>query len=80
MYVFTPLCVYMSIQSLQCVFDGNCSIDVRSRRLCSACRLKKCLDMGMKRQLILGKIYIMSRGTVHHLTFVKYNIFGKNIS
>ncbi|PVD29623.1 hypothetical protein C0Q70_08878 [Pomacea canaliculata] len=45
----------MKEDSLQCVFDGNCSIDVRSRRLCSACRLKKCLDMGMKRQLILDE-------------------------
>ncbi|KAK3590556.1 hypothetical protein CHS0354_008487 [Potamilus streckersoni] len=39
----------------QCLFQNNCSIDVRTRRFCPYCRLKKCLDVGMKREMILDE-------------------------
>ncbi|XP_076466804.1 nuclear receptor subfamily 1 group I member 3-like [Babylonia areolata] len=40
---------------IQCLFEGNCVIDVRTRRFCPACRIKKCLEMGMKRDMILDE-------------------------
>ncbi|XP_033756076.1 nuclear hormone receptor HR96-like [Pecten maximus] len=40
-------------QSLKCLFQGNCSIDVRTRRFCPFCRLDKCYQIGMKREMIL---------------------------
>ncbi|XP_069139037.1 vitamin D3 receptor B-like isoform X2 [Argopecten irradians] len=40
-------------QSLKCLFQGNCSIDVRTRRFCPFCRLNKCYQIGMKREMIL---------------------------
>ncbi|CAF3199542.1 unnamed protein product [Rotaria socialis] len=35
-----------------CRFNGNCDITLQSRRVCSACRLAKCLTIGMSRDLI----------------------------
>ncbi|CAF3595771.1 unnamed protein product [Rotaria sp. Silwood1] len=35
-----------------CRFNGNCEITIQSRRICSACRLAKCLTIGMSRDLI----------------------------
>ena len=31
-----------------CEANGNCVMDLYTRRHCPACRLKKCLDVGMK--------------------------------
>ncbi|XP_021363677.1 nuclear hormone receptor HR96-like isoform X1 [Mizuhopecten yessoensis] len=42
-------------QSLKCLFQGNCSIDVRTRRFCPYCRLNKCNQIGMKREMILDE-------------------------
>ncbi|KAL4232321.1 zinc ion binding [Mactra antiquata] len=36
-----------------CLFQGNCVIDQRTRRFCSNCRLNKCYEVGMKREMIL---------------------------
>ncbi|XP_045190621.2 nuclear hormone receptor HR96-like [Mercenaria mercenaria] len=36
-----------------CLFQGNCQIDVRTRRFCPHCRLLKCYSVGMKRDMIL---------------------------
>jgi pregnane X receptor len=38
---------------LECRRNGDCDITVESRRRCSACRLKKCLNSGMKRDRLL---------------------------
>ncbi len=41
-----------------CDFDGQCEINILTRHVCPACRLKKCLDVGMCLELIrapLGK-------------------------
>ncbi|CAF4538086.1 unnamed protein product [Rotaria sp. Silwood2] len=35
-----------------CQFNGSCEITTQSRRVCSACRLAKCLIIGMSRDLI----------------------------
>ena len=42
------------LQAYQCRYSTeNCSIDIRTRRDCSYCRLKKCFSVGMKKELIL---------------------------
>ncbi|KAK7110450.1 vitamin D3 receptor-like isoform X2 [Littorina saxatilis] len=38
---------------IKCLFKGNCVIDLRTRRFCPACRIKKCFEIGMKRDMIL---------------------------
>ena len=34
------------------MLNGNCSITLQTRRLCRYCRLKKCFDAGMERELL----------------------------
>jgi len=42
------------LKSLQCRYlTENCLINIKSRRDCSYCRLKKCFQVGMKKELIL---------------------------
>ncbi|GFR58101.1 nuclear hormone receptor HR96-like isoform X2 [Elysia marginata] len=36
-----------------CLFENKCVIDVRTRRFCPACRIKKCFSVGMNREMIL---------------------------
>lgn len=36
----------------QCRFDGNCDITVENRRHCTACRIRKCFAIGMKKEWI----------------------------
>ncbi len=45
-------------KKLKCDFDGQCQINILNRHVCAACRLKKCLEVGMCPQMIrapLGK-------------------------
>ncbi|KAM8977233.1 nuclear receptor subfamily 1 group I member 2 [Pelodytes ibericus] len=39
---------------LRCPFQNACVINKNNRRHCQACRLKKCLDIGMKKELIMS--------------------------
>ncbi|XP_056409997.1 nuclear receptor subfamily 1 group I member 2 isoform X2 [Hyla sarda] len=39
---------------LSCPFQNACVINKSNRRHCQACRLKKCLDIGMKKELIMS--------------------------
>ncbi|GAB1607658.1 nuclear hormone receptor HR96-like [Argonauta hians] len=39
----------------RCLFQGNCVIDVRTRRFCPHCRLQKCFSVGMKKDMILDE-------------------------
>jgi hypothetical protein len=42
------------LKSYQCRYlTGNCSINIRTRRDCSYCRLNKCFVVGMRKELIL---------------------------
>lgn len=41
-------------QRLSCPFQNACVINKNNRRHCQACRLKKCLDIGMKKELIMS--------------------------
>ncbi|CAG2100420.1 unnamed protein product [Medioppia subpectinata] len=39
-------------ESLNCIYDNNCTIDVLSRKYCRKCRLRKCFAVGMRRERI----------------------------
>ncbi|XP_045732725.1 nuclear receptor subfamily 1 group I member 3 [Mirounga angustirostris] len=39
---------------LTCPFAGSCKVNKAQRRHCPACRLQKCLDAGMKKEMILS--------------------------
>ena len=43
------------MQLRECAFQRSCPINIRTRRFCSACRLKKCFAIGMRADMILGK-------------------------
>lgn len=46
----------LGLESLQCRYSTDkCTIDIKSRRDCSYCRLKKCFQVGMKKELIVSK-------------------------
>ncbi|ULU07890.1 hypothetical protein L5515_015268 [Caenorhabditis briggsae] len=36
------------MMKIRCTYYGDCDINVITRRKCDGCRLKKCLDVGMK--------------------------------
>nr|XP_022338256.1 nuclear hormone receptor HR96-like isoform X1 [Crassostrea virginica] len=44
-----------------CSFDGNCKLDTHTRKFCSGCRLKKCFDIGMKKEWILSDEQLAKR-------------------
>ncbi|CAF4195115.1 unnamed protein product, partial [Adineta steineri] len=42
----------MDLNTNQCIYDGHCDVTVKSRQICRYCRFKKCLSVGMQRELI----------------------------
>ncbi|CAG2113929.1 unnamed protein product, partial [Medioppia subpectinata] len=40
-------------KDFKCPFNGNCKIDAITRKFCQKCRLQKCFNSGMKKDLIL---------------------------
>ncbi|KAL4231392.1 hypothetical protein ACF0H5_008971 [Mactra antiquata] len=44
-----------------CSFEGNCKLDQHTRKFCSGCRLKKCFDVGMKKDWILSDDQLAKR-------------------
>lgn len=45
---------YLKLQSyFKCPYDEKCQMDTSNRRFCKRCRLKKCLQVGMKKEYIL---------------------------
>ncbi|XP_018430555.1 PREDICTED: nuclear receptor subfamily 1 group I member 2-like isoform X2 [Nanorana parkeri] len=49
---------------LNCPFQNSCVINRNNRRHCQACRLKKCLDIGMKKELIMSDEAVKLRRTL----------------
>uniref|UniRef100_A0A1A9W726 Nuclear receptor domain-containing protein n=1 Tax=Glossina brevipalpis TaxID=37001 RepID=A0A1A9W726_9MUSC len=45
----------LSKKQFNCLFNQNCEITVITRRFCQKCRLKKCLDIGMKSENIMSE-------------------------
>lgn len=45
----------LSKEQRKCLFKGECPINVKTRRFCSACRLDKCFNVGMQPDLILDE-------------------------
>lgn len=43
----------LKTKEFKCPFDENCKVNVVTRRFCQKCRLKKCFDIGMKKEWIL---------------------------
>ncbi|OBS70394.1 hypothetical protein A6R68_01068 [Neotoma lepida] len=47
---------------LRCPFrKGTCEINRKTRRQCQACRLRKCLDSGMKKEMIMSDAAVEQR-------------------
>lgn len=44
-------------QQPKCLFQNDCLIDVRTRRFCPHCRLRRCFEVGMKKEMILGRMF-----------------------
>ncbi|CAF0862569.1 unnamed protein product [Rotaria sp. Silwood1] len=42
---------HLDLSTYQCKFDGQCDVNTRSRRGCRFCRMKKCLAVGMNKEL-----------------------------
>ncbi|KAM5124910.1 nuclear receptor subfamily 1 group I member 2-like, partial [Mantella aurantiaca] len=49
---------------LSCPFQNSCVINRNNRRHCQACRLRKCLDIGMKKELIMSDEAVELRRTL----------------
>ncbi|KAJ6221075.1 hypothetical protein RDWZM_006887 [Blomia tropicalis] len=43
----------LSKKEFKCPFENNCDITVKTRKYCQKCRLIKCLQVGMRKDLIL---------------------------
>ncbi|KAM9294613.1 nuclear receptor subfamily 1 group I member 3-like [Gastrophryne carolinensis] len=44
-----------------CSFTGTCSVAKETRQHCQACRMKKCLEMGMRKDMILSEEALLAR-------------------
>ncbi|XP_069806605.1 nuclear receptor subfamily 1 group I member 3-like isoform X2 [Dendropsophus ebraccatus] len=47
--------------SFTCPFTRSCPVTKAKRRRCQACRLQKCLEVGMRKDMILSEDALMAR-------------------
>lgn len=48
-------------KNFTCPYSGNCTITKSNRRQCQACRLQKCLRIGMKKECIMSRTEIQMK-------------------
>ena len=56
-----------------CAFNNQCKIEKGNRRQCPACRLEKCLKIGMKRECIMTDAEIEAKVC---LDFLQMKVFA----
>ncbi|GAB1607395.1 vitamin D3 receptor-like isoform X1 [Argonauta hians] len=54
-----------------CTFENKCHLDQHTRKFCASCRLKRCFDVGMKKNWILNEDQLKKRR--QKLNIVKRN-------
>ncbi len=58
LYVLSLCLCSQSVSVFQDVFgrcEGRCDVSVENRAYCKRCRMTKCLEMGMRREMLLSK-------------------------
>lgn len=75
----------VGLQELECFGSGDCPIDPGSRKCCPACRMRRCLAVGMNPQLLLRMHFYITHSSSKYtwfsvfakksLTFSDFNIF-----
>lgn len=73
--------------SFTCPFNGSCTITKDNRRHCQACRLKRCLDIGMMKEceLLANMTHLITRSQVtllYHVLIIVLILFnlGKSLN
>ncbi|CAG5116546.1 unnamed protein product, partial [Candidula unifasciata] len=51
----------LKTKQFTCSFEGNCKMDPHTRKFCSGCRLRKCFNIGMKKEWILDEDQLVKR-------------------
>ncbi|CAG2169271.1 unnamed protein product [Oppiella nova] len=59
----------------KCPFEGKCDLNLITRKFCQKCRLNKCLEVGMKKDLILSEreLELRSKRRAEKLMKLKLN-------